>query len=206
MRGLAEVASAKPARKQAVLKRFKFPKSEESVGRSNYYVKALSAIKRHHKGDATAVNAILSDLLAEAATETDLRRKAKLKNNHRAISDYLRQFGNRRFQIKPGKKFYYATKDVLVGAHPDLVVEEDGDLLLLKLNLGKEDFNGGVCALLLHVLYEAAQDQGLAIKPTSVECLQTSSGSRVVGPRRGFGPKSEIDAACREVAAIWNAA
>jgi hypothetical protein len=204
MRGLAEVASAKPGRKKAVLKRFKFPESAESVGRSNYYVKALSAIKRHHKGESVAT--IMSDLLSEAATETDPRKKAKLLNNYRAITDYLRIFGTRQLEIKPGKKLYYTSKDVLINAHPDLVAEENGNLVLVKLNLGKEDFGGGVCALLLHVLYEAAQIQGLAIPPSGVECLQTSSGSRIVGPKRGFPPKSTIDAACRELSSIWSAA
>ena len=51
MRGLAEVACAKPSQKQSKLKRFKFPESEESVGRSNYYVWAISAIKHHHRGE-----------------------------------------------------------------------------------------------------------------------------------------------------------
>ena len=49
-------------RKVSVLKRFKFPESEESVGRSNYYVVALSAIKRHHRGDVAYVTKLLRQL------------------------------------------------------------------------------------------------------------------------------------------------
>ncbi|MGA3134821.1 MAG: hypothetical protein ABSC88_02405 [Terracidiphilus sp.] len=75
MRGLAEVASAKPSRKQSKLKQYKFPESEESKGRSNYYVKALSAIKRHHRGQSDFVNSVLHSLMIEAATETDPRKK-----------------------------------------------------------------------------------------------------------------------------------
>ena len=67
MRGLAEVACAKPSQKQSKLKRFKFPESEESVGRSNYYVWAISAIKHHHRGESEFVDDTLHRLSEEAA-------------------------------------------------------------------------------------------------------------------------------------------
>ena len=206
MRGLAEVASAKSSRKPSKLKQYKFPESKESVGRSNYYVKALSAIRRHHRGQSDVVTSVLQSLMLQAAGETDLRKKAKLLNNHRAIVDYLKNFGNRRLAIKPGKSLYYLYKDLTVSAHPDLVAEEDGSLILIKLNLGKEDYGGGVCGLMLHTLYEAAHINGLQIKPNRVECLQTSSGSRIAGPKRGFSNKSSVDNACQEVLSLWFAA
>src|ERR1035437_9205161 len=49
-----------------------------------------------------------------------------------------------------GQPQYYLYKDLTVSAHPDLVAEEDGSLILIKLNLGKEDYGGGVCGLMLH--------------------------------------------------------
>jgi hypothetical protein len=206
MRGFAEISCAKPSQKRSKLKQYKFPDSEDSVGRSNYYVKALSAIKRHHKGQSSNVNSVLQNLMIEAATETDPRKKAKLLNNRRAIIDYLQTFGRRQLTIKPGKSLHYVFKDVLISAHPDLVAEENGSLVLIKLNLGKNDFGGGVCAFLLHVLYKAAHDQGLPIKPSCVECLQTCSGTRVVGPRNGFPSDSVLKSACQEIANIWAAA
>jgi hypothetical protein len=206
MRGLAEVASAKPSRKQSKLKQFQFPESEESVGRSNYYVKALSAIKRHHRGQTDIVNSVLNGLMVQATSETDPRKKAKLQNNHRALTDYLKKFGGRPLVIKPGTTLHYVFKDLIVSAHPDLVAEENGSLVLIKLNLGKDDFGGGVCSTLLHVLYEAAQIKGLPIKPTGVECLQTSSGTRIAGPKSGFPDKSTLNNACQELLTLWFAA
>lgn len=206
MRGFAEVASAKPSRKQAKLKQYKYPDSEESVGRSNYYIKAISAIKRHHRGESAVVTSILQGLLAGAASESDSRKKAKLLNNHRAITDYLKNFGNRSLVIKRGRSLYYLYKDLIVSARPDLFAEENGSPVLIKLNLGKEDYGGGVCALMLHVLYEAAQASGLTIRSSGVECVQASSGTRTIGPRRGFSNKSAVDAACREVLSLWRAA
>ena len=199
MRGFAEVHSAAPSRKHAVLRRYRSPKSGESVGRSNYYVKALSAIKRHHRGDSSHVGSTLRTLLAEAATETNPRKKAKLLNNHRAITDYLKNFGSRTLTIKPGKHFHYTFRDLVVSARPDLVAEENGNLILIKLNLGKDDFAGGVSSTLLHVLYEAAQVKGIPVKPTGVECLHASSGARIRGPRQGFPSKQVLNNACQEI-------
>lgn len=206
MRGLAEVASAKPSRKHSKLKQYQFPESEESKGRSNYYVKALSAIKRHHRGQSGFVKSVLQSLKIGAATEPDPRKKAKLLNNHRAITDYLKTFGNRPLVMKPGKSLHYVYKDLIVSAHPDLVAEENGSLILIKLNLSKDDFSGGVNSTLLHVLYEAATMQGLPIKPSGVECLQTSSGSRTTGPKQGFPDRKVLNAACQELLNLWSAA
>jgi hypothetical protein len=206
MRGFAEVAAAESSRKNSKLKKFKFPDSEESIGRSNYYVKAVSAIKRHHKGQSDIVKSILRGLMAEAESETDSRKRAKLLNNHRAITDYLKNFGTRNLVIKSGKHLYYVYKDLIVSAHPDLVAQENGRTVLIKLNFCKDDFAGGVCAQMLHLLYEAAQLKGVPLDTVDVECIQTSSGSRVRGPKNGFPDKQVLNTACEELLTLWPAA
>jgi hypothetical protein len=206
MRGLAEVTSAKPTQKLSKLRKYRTPKSEDSVGRSNYYVKALSAIKKHHKGQTEIVTEILNNLLAEAAAETDPRKRAKLQHNYRAITDYLKAFGSRPLKVMPGKRLYYVYQDLVVGAHPDLVAEEDGHLVLIKLNLGQGDLGGGECSVILQTLYEAAHVIGLPVQSSGVECLQTSSGSRIVGPRRGFPDKGTLNRACQELLNLWHEA
>lgn len=206
MRGLAEVASAKPNRKHSKLKQYQFPESEESKGRSNYYTTALSVIKRHHRGDKDFVLSSLQGLILKASTETNRLKKAKLINNHRAIKDYIKSFGNRKLSIRRGAHLYYVYKDLVVSAQPDLVAEENGNLILIKLNLGKDDFAGGVCSTILHVLYEAATIKGLSIRSTGVECLQTSSGSRTAGPKLGFPDKRVLNASCQELLNLWGSA
>lgn len=206
MRGFAEVTAASPAKKVSKLKRFKSPESDESVGQSNYYVKALSAIRHHHKGDGPYVSTMLQNLAADAAAETDSRKRAKLVHNHRVITQYLATFGQRQLFIQPGKSLYYVHNGLVVSARPDLVVVENGEMKLLKLNMGKADFAGGVPAMLLHVLYEAAHSQGLPVSTSGVECLQVASGTRIVGPSSGFAPKQVLNNACDEVLALWPAA
>jgi hypothetical protein len=203
MRGFAEVSCAPPNRKQSVLRKYRSPKSEDSVGRSNYYIKALSLIKRHHKGEFAYVAAQISKLLNQATAETIPRAKTKLMSNYWAITDYLRHFGDRKLTIRTGKRLYYIFEDLIVSAQPDLVAEENGELLLIKLNLSKKDLPGGVNATLLQVLYEAAQAKGLPIKSSGVECIQTSSGSRIVGPKRGFPARQALDEECKALLALY---
>lgn len=202
MRGFAEVSSAAPSRKQSTMRRFRSPKSGESVGRSNYYVKALSLIKRHHKGETAYVASQMSRLLAEAAVETVPRAKTKLLSNYQATADYLKHFGYRKLQIQSGKALYFIFQNLVISARPDLVAEEDGELVLIKLNLSRKEFSGGVSSTLLHVLFEAAQAKGLPIRSSRVECLHTVSGSRITGPKRGFPDKRQLNGMCRELLAL----
>jgi hypothetical protein len=205
MRGFAEVSCAAPNRKQSTLKRYRSPKSEDSVGRSNYYVKALSLIKRHHKGEFTYVASQISKLVNDAKTEKIPRAKTKLLSNYQAISNYLQHFGDRKLTIRTGKHLYYIFEDLIVSAQPDLIAEENGKLVLIKLNLSKKDFSGGVCATLLHVLYEAALAKGLPVNSSGVECLQTCNGSRMVGPKQGFPDKQALNAECKALLALYGA-
>jgi hypothetical protein len=118
----------------------------------------------------------------------------------------LKTFGSRQLEIKPGARLYFPYQNLIVSAHPDLVAEEKGRPVLIKLNCCKEDFAGGVTSTILHVLYESATLKGLEILPTAVECLQTSSGTRIVGPKTGFPSKSALNNACKELLELWPAA
>jgi hypothetical protein len=93
----------------------------------------------------------------------------------------------------------YIFENLIVSAQPDLVAEENDELLLIKLNLGKKDFAGGVGATLLHILHEAAQAKGLPVKTWCVECLQSTSGTRTVGPKTGFPSKQALNAECKAI-------
>lgn len=130
MRGFAEVSAAAPDRKLRVLRKYKQPKSGESTGRSNYYVAAISTIKRYHRsgGDQTIISSKVEELRNLAATERDGRRRAKLKSNARALESYLTHFGHRSLKLLPGKRLYFHHQDLVISAQPDLTVEEMGCL------------------------------------------------------------------------------
>lgn len=200
MRGFAEFCAAPADRKAAKLRPFKFKKSGESKGRSNYYVKALSAIRHHHHGDQDKFEEIVTELTTAKDSDPDKKKRTKAASNLRALADYMRHLGGRKLVIKPGTRLYYSCKELLVSAQPDFFAEEGGRPLLIKLNLTTKDFSGGVVGLMLHVLHQAASSKGLGAK---VECLQVASGSRVAQPSSGFGPVSFLERRVDEILALW---
>lgn len=63
-------------------------------------------------------------------------------------------------------------------------------LVLIKLNATAKAHDGGMVALLLHALYEAALLQQLRIESRNVEYLDLPSGSSIRGPAQGFGSRA----------------
>ena len=174
--------------------------SQEEALETIYYRSYVQHFEQHPADleELIRVAKVLRNPHAQATTGVDLQVPA--------ITDYLKYFGDRPLEIRPGARLYFNYLNLVVNAHPDLVAEENGRLLLIKLNCCKDDFAGGVTSTLLHVLYESARLKGLAIDSNSVECLQTSSGSRITGPKTGFPSTSALNSACKELLEIWPAA
>lgn len=208
MRGFAEVSVAVPAAKLKILKKYKNSKSGESRGRSNYYVVALSTIKKYHRanGDKNIIVSKISELTKSADLELENRKRAKFRANARALEEYLIHFGDRLLSIKPGKRLYYYYKDLAISAQPDLVAEEEGKLVLIKLNASGKMHDGGMVALLLHALHEAAMLNSLPVAPRSVEYLDLPSGKRLRGPVGGFGSKEILNNNCQALLELWDQA
>jgi hypothetical protein len=203
MRGFAEVSSAAPEKKAAKLREYKFKKSGESKGRSNYYVKALSAIRHHHHGNTANLNQIMQDLAQASVGAQTGRARGKAVNNLLAISAYLQKHGKRKLTILKGKRLYFLHQNLVISAQPDLIVEENGHMRLIKFNFGKGDHSGAVVAVMLHILYEAATNSGLKIGSDQVECIQVISESRIVGPKGGFGPAMTLKGMADEIISLW---
>jgi len=206
MRGFAEVSAAPAKSKISRLRQYKFPESDASKGRSNYYVKALAAIRHHHHANKSEVQKIIDELTVTASDNSNARRKAKAANNLRAINDYLKHFSKRQLKPLPGKRLYFIHKNLRVSAQADLCALDNGELRLIKFNFGKKDHAGAVVAIMLHVLYEAATVKGIKLLPDQVECIQTSSGSRIVGPRKGFGAVKALNGMADELIILWASA
>jgi hypothetical protein len=207
MRGFAEVSSAPPAAKQKVLKKYKNSKSGESKGRSNYYVAAISTIKRYHRSDdKQIILSKIAELETLADSEANTRARSKLRSNARALKSYLQYFGNRSLTIRPGKRLYYYHRDLAISAQPDIVAEEAGKLVLIKLNASGKSHDGGMVALLLHALHEAAILQHLPVSARGVEYLDLPSGQRICGPVDGFGSTAVLQNNCEALISLWNEA
>ena len=67
-------------------------------------------------------------------------------------SAFLSHFEGRKLKIRKGQRLYFNRKDLVVSAQPDLVAEEDGKLVLIKINASAKAHDGGMVPLLLACL------------------------------------------------------
>lgn len=207
MRGAAEITLAAPARKSAALRKYKQNDSGEARGRSNYYILALTFIKQlHNEGNPPGLLAsFLGDMQNRIAEKPkDTRWKAKVLNNMRAAEQYIEHFGQRKFAIRPGKKLAYTHGGVLISARPDLVIEENGKILLIKLNLSKKSHSDLMADIQLHLMYAAANAVGLEITSRQVAYIQPVQGSELRGPSKGFPAVTRLSLICKDLEDIWN--
>lgn len=207
MRGAAEVAAAAPSRKVATLKKYKQTDSGETKGRSNYYISALSFVTSYHKqgNHPSALTAYLAAMQKKLAEKpNDPRWRAKVLNNMRAAEQYIQHFGQRKFTVCEGKKLAYTHNGVVVSARPDLVIEENGERLLIKLNLGRIEHSSQMAAIQLHFMFTAANAAGLEIGPQQVVYIQPVEGFEHRGPASGFPPDKRLASICSEIEGLWN--
>src|SRR5450432_2895364 len=90
----------------------------------------------------------------EAAATNQAR--AGFRNNLRAINSYMEIYGRRKRKIVPRPRIYYTHGSVRLSASPDLAVEEDGRLKLVKLGITKKGDNPELVRIMLRVMYLAA--------------------------------------------------
>lgn len=203
MRGLAEVIHTAPAKRVNKLRKYKFKKSGESKGRSNYYVKALSIIKRHHRGDSAGRDQLLDELKdALRAAETSAK-KAKIRNNIRVAESYLAVFGKRQFEVLKGVRLYFTFGSLVVSSQPDLIVQEHGLLKLIKLDCCLKGHPSAETMTMLHALYLAGRDKALIGHPAQVECLEVATHASTPGSKSHFSSSKTLENGCQEIIELW---
>src|SRR5437868_5423625 len=97
-KGFADFLVGSPSQKRKILRNYKFADQGEGKGRSNYYVRAVAAIRAYHRADNDP------DKLQEAISKIEQQlpaagqlKKANLSHNIRAINAYQQHFGKRKF-------------------------------------------------------------------------------------------------------------
>ena len=83
----------------------------------------------------------------ESATTPQAR--ASLRNNLRAIRSYINVYGHRKRTTVPRPRIYYTHGFVRLSASPDIALQEDGRLKLVKLGVTKDGDNPEVVRIML---------------------------------------------------------
>lgn len=203
-KGLAEFVTAGPSRKRSILRNFKFPSQGEGIGRTIYYQPAIAAIRAYHRWNNEP------GILADAIQALDLKgrglkglKKARIENNIRAIQVYSRKFGDRRFKVLKNPRLGFGRGSVTLTASADLYVQQNGEKLLIKLDLGKKRPKALMVRILLHIIHEAAVAAKLGLKRRQIIYLDTVNGEEHMCPPESSTLSRTVDSACDEVAQLW---
>jgi len=171
-----------PSKKSTIVRNILKPKSKEAVAITHYYSEAISVIRIFHaKENSRSYLREAREKLGEKVEKApNAQVRAKARNNLRAIDAYMGVYGSRKRKILPRPRIYYRSGHVRISASPDLAVQEDGRLRLVKLGVKKEGDNPEVIRIMLRVIYQAGQPS-LKIEPHDVVYFDITDGARIRG-------------------------
>jgi hypothetical protein len=202
-KGFAEFVLAGPSKKARIVRNILKPKSKEAQAIVLYYAKAIRIIRLYHAkdNDREYLTREIRALEKKLESATTPQAKASLKNNLRAIRSYMDIYGQRKRITVPRPRIYYTHGSVRLSASPDIAIQEDGRLKLVKLGVTKDGDNPEVIRIMLRVIYQAASIQ-YQVEPRDVVYFDIANAARLRGSREDSDLASTIDNGCDTLADI----
>ncbi|MFZ0300883.1 MAG: hypothetical protein WAM13_21215 [Candidatus Sulfotelmatobacter sp.] len=202
-KGFAEFVLAGPSKKARIVRNILKPKSKEAQAIVLYYAKAIRIIRLYHAkdNDREYLTREIRALEKKLESATTPQAKASLRNNLRAIRSYMDIYGQRRRITVPRPRIYYTHGSVRLSASPDIAIQEDGRLKLVKLGVTKDGDNPEVIRIMLRVIYQAASIQ-YQVEPRDVVYFDIANAARLRGSREDSDLASTIDNGCDTLADI----
>lgn len=204
LKGLAKFMTATAAGQRKVLRNYKYP-DPEGFAQARYYRESRERITAYHKNghDERWLLSYASRLDTLAATATEGRR-TKYRSNARALRGYAKYFGHKDFKILTNLSFDLEFGEVLVSVVPDLHVEAKGREKIIKLKFPKNKQDDKMIRIMTQAMFEAQSKVGMGLPSSGVLCFDVPQGKVHKGARVGSRTRNEIEAACANIAAIWD--
>lgn len=205
-KGLVKFMVATPAQQRKILQDYKFPKDREAAAMSRYYREAQRLIREFHAaGHARGwLLERATHLEAQARFAGDARRATRLRHNSRALIEYERSFGGRKYAVLPQQKLALEVEDVRIRVVPDLVVMERGKSKLVVFEFRNAEMSEREAKIYAQCLFEAARLGGIDVGGAGAVICAVSSGTEHRGARVGSRMLAEIEAACKNISALWD--
>jgi len=205
LKGLADFMTAPEAKRRKILHQFKYPDEDESKAKIIYYREAKERIIVHHRGGQKP-----SWLLEEASRIDDQaslsigQTKIRLKHNARSLHAYTRNFACREFDVLDDARLALLYGDVRISIFPDLHVREKGKEKIIKFEFNKDAANPELVKIVSQCMYEASEQAGMALSAANVLLFDVAQGQEHRGAKIGARMRSNIEAACLNISAIWD--
>lgn len=203
VKGLAKFMTGTAAQQRKILRDYKFP-DDEGTAQAAYYREARDLVAEYHRhGHPTEWLRSKAAVLQSTAAALGGRVATRLRHNVRGLTDYATHFTAKEYDVLPERKLSLTYGPVRISVLPDLHVREKGRERLLKLEFSKGEPDPDVVKIISQIMFEAALDARLPVKSTDVLYLDIARGARHKGARVGARMRTEIDAACANIAAMW---
>jgi|SRR5579872_1007765 len=202
-KGFAEFVLTGPSKKASIVRNILKPKSPEAQVIVRYYARAIRIIRLYHirGNDREYLKKEIHVLEKKLEAATTNQARAGLRNNLRAIRSYMDIYGKRKRNIVPRPRIYYTHGNVRLSASPDLAVEEDGRLKLVKLGTTKKGANPELIRIMLRVIYQAANAE-YEVQPHDVVYFDVTNAVRMRSSSDDSDLATTIDNGCDTLAGM----
>lgn len=204
VKGLAKFMTASSAGQRKILRDYKFP-DEEGTAQAAYYREARDLVAEFHRhAHAAQWLREKAAVLQSTASALGGRVATRLRHNSRGLNDYASNFPSKAYEILPERKFYVAFGDVRVSIRPELHVREKDRERFLKLEFAKDEPDEDTIKVISQIMFEAALAAKIPVTSSDVLYVDVARGKTHKGARVGSRMRTEIEAACANISAMWD--
>jgi hypothetical protein len=204
VKGLAKFMTASAAGQRKVLRDYKFP-NEEGTAQAAYYREARDLVAEYHRrGHSPDWLRDKATVLQTTAVQLGGRVATRLRHNARSLVEYATHFTSQQYVILPERKFYVTFGDVRVSILPDLHVREKNRERFVKLEFSKDAPDDPTIKIVSQVMFEAAISAKITTTSSDILYVDVARGAAHKGARAGSRMRTEIEAACANITAMWD--
>lgn len=204
VKGLAKFMTASSAGQRKVLRDYKFP-DEEGTAQAAYYREARDLVAEFHRHAHPAQwLREKAAVLHSTAAALGGRVATRLRHNSRGLNDYATNFPVKAYEILPERKFYVTFGEIRVSILPELHVREKDRERFLKLEFAKDAPGESTIKIVSQIMFEAALAARIPVTSSDVLYVDVARGKAHKGARVGSRMKTEIEAACANISAMWD--
>jgi hypothetical protein len=204
VKGLAKFMTSAPAAQRKMLRGYKFPSDDESRAQITYYREAKERIAAFHaQGHQADWLRDQAAQLGQLGAALGGRSETRLRHNARALRHYAVGFGTVSYRVLDDLRLDLIYHGVRVSVVPDLHVLDRGKEKLLKLDFAASAPDPELVKIISQAMFEAAVGVVPNLSAASIGYVDVPRGKVHRGARAGARRRSDIEAACQAIQAIW---
>jgi hypothetical protein len=204
LKGLAQFMTSRPARQRKILKDFKFP-DPEGHAKALYYAEARKAVHAFHsQGNDVGILVRTSLRLERRAVEEGGASARRLRNNVTALTQYATHFVGQLYEVLADRRLQLEYGPVVITVVPDLHVRERRREKIVKVEFSKDEPSPLMIQIITQGMLQAADQAGIDLRSGDALYIDVRRGALHRGGRTRAALARDIEAACMNIADMWD--